>query len=60
MAPNSNLISAIDSASKKTLKTLPTYPKGDLVTELCFQVTLGHLRSFGSHLEVIWWLQTQI
>ena len=50
MAPNLNLISAIDSASKLTYKKLITCPKGDLVKELCFQVTVGHLRSFRGQL----------
>ena len=51
MAPNSILMSAIDSASKKPIKRHITCPNGDLVEVLCFQGTTGHFefiwRSFG-------------
>ena len=55
VAPNLNLTSTIESVSqKKLLKRHITCPKGDLVKELCFQVTKGHLRSFQGYLDVIW------
>ena len=45
---------------KKPRKRHITCPKWDLIRKLCFQVLMGHLRSFGGHLEVIWWLENQI
>ena len=38
------------SIPNKSKKRHITCPKGDFVKELCFQVTIGHLRSFGGHL----------
>ena len=47
MALNLNLISAINSESPKTYERHITCPKGNLETELCFQVSLVIWRSLG-------------
>ena len=45
---------------KNLWKDILHAPKWDLVRKLCFQVLMGHLRSFRGHLEVIKRLETQI
>ena len=49
VAPNSNMIGVIVSASKKTYKKDILKIKGDLVN-LINVFTMGHLESFGGHL----------
>ena len=48
------------SVKKNLWKNIWHAQKWDLVRKLHLQVTIGHLRSFRGHLEVIWWFETQI
>ena len=54
----SNLISAIDSESRKSIARHITCPQ--IRFGKCFQVIIGQLKAFGGHFEVTCLIQTQI